>query len=121
MLASTSLTRKTGIGEPNLFAEESAIAPSLFTLGSPQGFTTQRLVKSPARQRHHAEQRQSGSRNVPGREIGGERNIRQHVDGEDGASQRDEAEAINDQHGNRVNQNLRRNLHRRIRRSESPG
>src|SRR3984893_18698559 len=28
MLASTSLTRKTGIGEPNLFAEDSAIAPS---------------------------------------------------------------------------------------------
>ena len=41
------------------------VAHGLLHFRSPQWLTAQRVVESPARQRHHTQQRQNGRRHVP--------------------------------------------------------
>ena len=72
------------------------------------------MVKPPTSQRYHAKQGENERAHIPCGEVGGERDIRQHVDREDGAGQRDESEAVDDEHSDGVNESPRRQIHRHV-------
>src|SRR5579863_8631809 len=75
----------------------------LFDLGPPQWFSAERMIKTPSRQRHHAEQSQNRRRYVPGRKVRSDGQIHESVHREGSAGQRYQPEAEDNQDGDEVN------------------
>src|SRR5579871_5671135 len=78
---------------------------SLIRIDLPQRLAAQRVIKAPACDRQYPQQSEDGRRHVPLREIGGERDILQHVNRERRNGQWNEAESDDKDRRHPVNHN----------------